>query len=349
LAIRSEGHLVGSDNDVTAPRVSVVMAAYNAEAHLSAAIDSILRQSFTDFEFIIIDDGSTDRTAEIIAAYGDPRIKTIRNPGNLGLIRSLNRGLDAAGGTYVARMDADDEALPERFERQVGFLDAHPEIGLCGTAIETFGVRTERWALICEPARVKCQLLFDPGLSHPTAMFRRSLVVQHGLRYDERYLHAEDYALWVRFADVAGIANLPDVLLRYRLHVQSVSHANRQVQQQTAERIRREQLAKLGIAASDRDMVVHTTLMRGAPHTLALDVGEAEEWLVRLLHGNRQHGYLDQDVLSAVLYEIWFKLCRAHRARLRSAAGRFLRSPLAAGMPLPNRLADAARLLLQRA
>ena len=151
-----------------------------------------------------------------------------------------------------------------------------------------------------------------------------------------------------RFVDVAGIANLPDVLLRYRLHVQSVSHANRQVQQQTAERIRREQLAKLGIAASDRDMVVHTTLMRGAPHTLALDVGEAEEWLVRLLHGNRQHGYLDQDVLSAVLYEIWFKLCRAHRARLRSAAGRFLRSPLAAGMPLPNRLADAARLFMMR-
>jgi glycosyltransferase involved in cell wall biosynthesis len=322
------------------------MAAYNAEAHLSAAIDSILRQSFTDFEFIIIDDGSTDRTAEIIAAYDDPRIKTIRNPGNLGLIPSLNRGLDAATGTYVARMDADDEALPERFERQVAFLDVHPEIGLCGTAVETFGARTERWTLICEPARVRCQLLFDPGLSHPTAMFRRSLVVRHGLRYDERYRHAEDYALWVRFADVAGIANLPEVLLRYRLHAQSVSHTNRRVQQQTADRIRREQLVKLGIDASDREMFVHTTLVRGAPHTLALDIGEAEAWLVRLLQGNRQHGYVDHRVLSAVLYEMWFKLCRAHRSRLRSAAGRFLKSPLAAGMALPNRLADAARLFM---
>lgn len=322
------------------------MAAYNAEAHLPTAIRSILGQSFADFEFIIIDDGSTDRTAEIIAAHDDPRIKAIRNPENLGLIRSLNRGLDAATGTYVARMDADDEALAERFEQQVRFLDAHPEIGLCGTAIETFGARSEHWALICEPARVKCQLLFDPGLSHPTAMFRRSLVVRHGLRYDERYLHAEDYALWVRFADLAGIANLPDVLLRYRLHAQSVSHANREVQRQTAERIRREQLAKLGIEPSEREMVVHTTLMRGAPHTLALDIGEAEAWLLRLLHGNRQHGYVDQDVLCAVVYEMWFKLCRAHRSRLRFAPGRFLRSPLTAGMPLPNRLADAARLFM---
>jgi glycosyltransferase involved in cell wall biosynthesis len=325
------------------------MAAYNAEAHLSAAIDSILGQSFTDFELIIIDDGSTDRTAEIIAACGDPRIKAIRNPGNLGLIRSLNRGLDAAGGAYVARMDADDEALPERLARQVGFLDTHPEIGLCGTAIETFGARTEPWSMICEPVRMKCHLLFGPGMSHPTAMFRRSLVVLHGLRYDERYLHAEDYALWVRFADVTEIANLPEVLLRYRLHTQSISHINRQVQHQTANRIRREQLAKLGLDASDREMTVHITLVRGAPHTLALDVGEAEAWLVRLLQGNRQHGYVDRDVLSAVVYEMWFKLCRAHRARLRTAAGRFLRSPLAAIMPLPNRLADAARLFLQRA
>jgi glycosyltransferase involved in cell wall biosynthesis len=322
------------------------MAAYNGAGFLPAAIDSILNQTYGDFEFIIIDDGSSDATPEVIRGYTDPRIRPVHNPQNLGLIGSLNRGLDLARGEFVARMDADDEALPRRFEEQVRFFDAHPEIGLCGTAIETFGARTERWALECEPARVRCQMLFDSGLSHPTAMFRRSILEANNLRYDPAYLHAEDYALWVRLAETTEVANLPLVLLKYRLHPGSVSHTSRAVQQDTADRIRREQLHRLGVDPSAGQMVIHTTLMRGAPHTLKIGVDEAEAWLAALLEANRRSGYCDQAALGSMLYDMWFKLCRSHRGSLRSAGWRFLRSPVARGAARLNRLADTARLFM---
>lgn len=339
--------MADNGTEIAGPRVSVVMAAYNAAEHLSAAIDSILGQTFEDFELIVIDDGSTDETSAIIQGYQDPRLRPVRNPRNLGLIASLNRGLDLARGEFVARMDADDESLPRRFEEQVRFLDAHPEIGLCGTAIETFGARSERWALECEPARVRCQMLFDPGLSHPTVMFRRSIQARHNLRYDPAYLHAEDYALWVRFAAVTQVANLPSVLLGYRLHPHSISHSNRDTQRQTADRVRREQIQRLGIEPTEHQMAIHTTLMRGAPHTLTLDLDEAEAWLSTLLEANRRTGFVEQMVLSSMLYEKWFKLCRAHRPQTRSIVRRFLASSLGTGTPWFNRLADSLRLLVR--
>lgn len=322
------------------------MAAYNAAAYLRAAIESVLRQSFGDFEFIIVDDGSTDATAEIVASYDDRRILVLRNPENLGLIASLNRGLSQARGEFIARMDADDESLAQRFEKQLRFLDEHPDVGLCGTAFDTMGDRSERWPVVHEPARLKCQLLFDTGISHPTVMFRRELMLRHGLYYDPAYRHAEDYELWARFAEVTEIANVPAVLLKYRLHPQSISHTNRDYQRQLSDGIRRRMLDRLGVSADEREMRIHTTLMRGAPHTLALDVDEAEAWLVRMLRANRGSRYCDQAALSSLLYELWFKLCRAQRGRLRSAGLRFVRSPVAQQLPVPNRLADSGRLFL---
>jgi glycosyltransferase involved in cell wall biosynthesis len=322
------------------------MAAYKAAAFVGAAIESILAQTFSDFEFLIIDDGSTDQTAEIIAAYHDQRIILIRNQSNLGLIASLNRGLRQARGEFIARMDADDESLPERFARQVAFLDSHPGIGLCGTSYVTMGNRAERWPVEYEPARLKCQLLFDTGFSHPSVMFRRDLLLRYNLYYDPAYKHAEDYDLWARFAEVTEVANLRTVLVKYRLHPESVSHINRQVQRELSDRIRRRMFQKLGLRVSDHEMTIHTTLMRGAPHTLVLDLDEAEAWLARLLEANRQSGYCDQTALSALLYELWFRLCRVQRHRLRSAGLRFVRSTIARQMPVPNRVADTGRLML---
>ena len=334
-----------SDMAPESPRVSVVMAAFNAAPFLRDAIDSILGQTFTDFEFIIVDDGSTDGTAEIIESYTDPRIRLIRNPGNLGLVASLNRGLAAARGEYIARMDADDESLSGRLEAQVRFLDTHPEIGLCGTHVQTFGARNEFWTFECDPKRLRCHLLFSTGISHPSVMFRRRLVEAHGLTYDPAYPRAQDYDLWVRFAGVTALANLPDVLLRYRLHENSLSGTDRSVQDALADEIRRRQLRMIGLEVSDREMFVHTTLMRGWPRTAEVLVDEAEAWLVRLLEANGRHRLVDQATLTEMLYEMWFKLCRGHRASLRMPAVRFLRSPIARAMPLLNRSADGARLL----
>jgi hypothetical protein len=187
-------------------------------------------------------------------------------------------------------------------------------------------------------------MLFDPGLSHPTAMFRRAILEAKHLRYDPAYPHAEDYALWIRIAAATEVANLPDVLLRYRIHGDSVSHTHRGKQLESAARVRREQIQSLGITPTERQIGIHTTLMRGAPHTLELDIDEAEAWLIALLEANRRTGYCPQETLSAMLYETWFKLCRAHRTKIGSVARRFLRSPVASGVAWPGRLLDGARL-----
>ena len=120
------------------PRVSVVMPAYNAEKYIGEAIDSILNQTFTDFEFIIIDDGSSDRTADIVKSYSDPRIRLLANERNSGIVASLNRGIQKATGKYIARMDADDYSRLDRIKKQVDFLDNHPEVIALGTSFSTF-------------------------------------------------------------------------------------------------------------------------------------------------------------------------------------------------------------------
>lgn len=341
-----QGQVTECIDDAAAPRVSVVMAAYNAAAYLPAAMDSILGQSFGDFEFIIVDDGSTDETSAIIRRCADPRVRPVANPGNLGLIASLNRGFELARGEFIARMDADDEALPTRFEEQVGFLDAHPQVGICGTAYETMGDRVERWPVETEPRRLKCQLLFAPGMAHPSVMMRRDLVTRHGLYYDADFRHAEDYELWTRFAEVTELANVPAVLLRYRLHPGSVSHVNSETQRQQADRVRQRLFGKLGISATAREMFIHTTLMRGAPHTGSLDVDEAEAWLDRLLRANERIRYFDPAAMSAMLYELWYKLCRAQGRK--GSWYRFIASPVARSMPWPNRVVDTFRLLKAR-
>ena len=119
------------------------MPAYNAEKYINEAIDSILAQTFTDFEFIIIDDGSTDSTCAIVESYSDSRIRFFKNEHNLGVAATLNRGLDLARGEYIARMDADDISLPTRFEKQAAYMDSHPDVVVCGTGVECFGARHE--------------------------------------------------------------------------------------------------------------------------------------------------------------------------------------------------------------
>lgn len=205
-------------------KVSVVVSVYNGEKYLREAVDSILGQTFRDFEFIIVDDGSTDRTWAILQSYNAPRIVLLRNQENIGLTRSLNKGLAAARGEYIARMDADDVSLPERLEKQVAYLDAHSEVGLLGTWIEIIGERGERLSVLrrpIEPPLITWSLLFDNCLAHSTVMYRRSLVGKLGGYNPSRY--AQDYDLWSRMSFETQIVNLPEVLVRWRSHPDGIS------------------------------------------------------------------------------------------------------------------------------
>ena len=223
------------------PRVSVVMAVYNAERYLNEAIRSILGQTYDDFEFIIIDDGSTDRSSAMLKSFaeGDPRLNLHRQP-NSGLIASLNKACGLARGAYVARMDADDISLPRRFEKQVQYLDAYKEIGVLGTWIQDIGADGQPgpvWPLPTQPATIRWFLMFGNCLAHPSVMMRRELI--QSLAYRAEAVHVEDYDLWIRASSVTGVANIPEVLLKYRVLSRSVSSRHLAVQERQAAELQR--------------------------------------------------------------------------------------------------------------
>ena len=209
------------------PVVSVLMPTYNAEKYLKEAIDSILNQTLTDFEFLIIDDNSKDKTKKIIGKYNDKRIKLIKGP-QKGLAAALNCGIKKAQGKYIARMDADDISLPARFEKQVNYLEAHPEITVLGTWQEHFG----RWNFIHKAQQThdecKAELLFNCDLCHSTLMFRKEDFIKNNMLYPEGSPQ-EDYELWLNICNQVRFANLPEVLCRHRTYEGSITSQKKDI------------------------------------------------------------------------------------------------------------------------
>lgn len=203
------------------PLVSVVMPVYNAEKYLRESIDSILNQTYKNFEFIIINDGSTDNSPDIVRSYDDPRIIFVDNKQNSGLVSVLNQGLNLAHGKYVARMDADDISLPNRFETQIEFMETHPTVGVLGASFHIFG-GIDRLETKKKYPNLRYLLKTCP-VGHPTVMMRRSVIDRYGVRYDPQYKHAEDYELWMRMLRLTKIANINRVLLNYRWSGENVS------------------------------------------------------------------------------------------------------------------------------
>lgn len=208
--------------------VTVLMPVFNGEKYVGEAIESILNQTFSDFEFLIINDGSSDKSVEIIESYNDPRIRFIENDGNIGLIASLNKGISLARGGYVARMDCDDISMPERLAKQAAFLDANSScavVAVRSVFIDDNGNECGFWdddrkftsnrEIIRRLPRANC-------IAHPGVMIRKSVLAAY--RYDPRQLHSEDYDLWLRLsADGVRIEKIDETLLKYRLTSQSVT------------------------------------------------------------------------------------------------------------------------------
>lgn len=197
------------------PEISVLMPMYNAEQYVLEAVNSILNQSFIDFEFIIIDDCSTDRTFEIVKNIEDDRIRLFRNDENLKISATLNKGLDLAKGKYLARMDADDISRPNRLEIQYQYLESNPHIDMCGGDIQCFGVYRFINARPSEYSELKDYSLYGTSMCHPTFMAREK--VYRTMRYNEAYAGAEDFLLFSDLMQEYIGVNIPQVLLDYRL------------------------------------------------------------------------------------------------------------------------------------
>lgn len=255
--------------ETTAPKITVLMPVRNGEAHLRASIVSILAQTFADFELLILDDGSTDSSPEIIRSFNDPRIRTIVHPQNIGLVPTLNEGLDQARGEFVARQDHDDLSSPERLQKQIDYLAAHPECALVGTEAVQIDNQDRPAFRLLRPddvESIRWYLCFDNAFIHSSVMFRRAVIREEFGGYPQSF-HSEDYALWSSVARVRPVANLAEPLISYREHntsiTRSMSAADTTSFEQATGRIREENLRALfGNAFRPEDVQTLSTYRR---------------------------------------------------------------------------------------
>lgn len=217
--------------------ISIIMPVYNEEKYLREAIDSILCQTADNFEFIIIDDASTDNSLPIIQSYTDKRIVLIRNEQNIGNYPSRNKGMEVAVGKYICVMDADDIAYPQRLEVQYEYMETHPTVSALGTNF-IFSKTDIKKNLLFSHEQIMIKLLQNNAVLHPSLMIRSDVMRKHG-GYNEKYVYSSDYDLIARFAISGTVENLPDILMMYRLHESQISHLHREEQNIYADEIRR--------------------------------------------------------------------------------------------------------------
>jgi glycosyltransferase involved in cell wall biosynthesis len=259
------------------------MSVFNAEDYLALSIESVLVQTFSDFEFLIIDDGSSDQSVDIVNSFADDRIRLVKNEQNLGLVASLNRGVDLSLGDYIARLDADDIAETTRLEEQALLLDNQPDTVLVGswlTLIDDHGLVQGEWRYPVSAAGIRWFMLFNSALAHPSAMYRRAIVQECGA-YNADFKYGEDYELWSRLVTRGRAVNIPRCLVRYRIHPAGVSSARRQEQEAVQLRIAKINVENYLVVDAATERALRLVLGVDRPSSAA-DVIEVRKMLERL-------------------------------------------------------------------
>lgn len=296
--------------DQISPLVSVVMAVYNGENYLRQAMDSILTQTFGSYEFIIINDGSSDSSLSIINSYSDKRIKLINNDGNKGLIYSLNSGIETSSGKYIARMDQDDICLPERLKKQFEYLELHPNIGVIGCDYLSFSEKHASYIKsVYKSDEIKAFLLFTATMCHPTLMLRKQILLDNKLYYSKSANHVEDYDLWCRLILCTAFYNLNEVLFKYRDHPNQVSHYYRDIQIQNSQVIQQNYLKNLGFSFSEPELQIHFLISSNSRIKFRNNLIDIENWLMSLIDQNTIKNIISDNEFKTVIAKFWLDCC----------------------------------------
>lgn len=290
------------------PAISVVMPVYNADKYLEEAINSILNQTLTDFEFIIINDGSTDRSVEIIKSFQDERIVYIDNEENIKLVKSLNKGLSIAKGKYIARMDADDISLPERLMCQFDFMEKHPCLGACGSWSESFGDEIAILKYDSEYNKIRFKMLYQLPVLHPSVIIRKEVLQRFGLEYDINYIQCEDYDLFVRIAEVSKISNIPLLLIKYRRHGLTLQALHNEDFVKYKQKVIAYQFSKMGFEISNSEIDLFTRFCYNDFSFSKENIEDLEVLLNKMISANYSSNYIDHFCLTNSIGEKWFHL-----------------------------------------
>jgi len=309
------------------PKVSVLMSVFNSAEHLRQAIESILNQSYSDFEFIIVDDASSDDSVSIIDGYAksDSRIEVLKNTKNLKLAYSLNKGIKQAKGEYIARMDSDDVAHLDRLQKQVEFMEARADVGVCGAWVSVYELPNVVWKTAITPLAANCAAFFESCFHHPTVMMRKSVLDTYG-SYDEKVEFAQDCHLWSRLAFDHGVklVNLPEVLLKYRTHPEKKRDDYRVRQHAKASELRHLNLNRLGIDYSDQEYTYHDVLCSGKPLESAKEFQGLIDWMKRLEGKNSNKKLLDKSAFRHELSQKLLRVCLLSSKHTLSASKQYM-------------------------
>ena len=295
------------------PRISVLLPVRNALPFLGESVGSIRAQTFDAWELVIVDDGSTDGSTKWLRdiARADSRLRVFTQP-QAGIVAALNRAVAEARGELFARMDADDIADPRRFGKQVQFLDANPNVGVLGTAIRRIGAARGIWQRPIFNAELRAELLFATPFAHPTVMIRRAVWARGaGVGYRAEFNAAEDVDLWERLAEHTHFANLPEPLLKYRIHPRQTTHVQAQDMSLNGTCVLLRWVNKLGLKATEPEQQSHHMITWLRPGT-AGDLVASGNWLRRLLAANRTSGFLSEPALMKTVGLRWFEFCERH-------------------------------------
>ncbi|MFN7522284.1 MAG: glycosyltransferase family 2 protein [Aphanizomenon sp.] len=296
------------------PKITVVMPVYNGEKYLDTAIKSILNHRFMNFEFVIVDDASTDNSVEIINSYQDQRIKLIKNNVNLGIPTTRNKCLQESSGEYVAVLDCDDYAYPSRLAEQLEFMENNPDFGMVGSWVELIDenddLTGEVWNEDEPSQKIPCRLLFHNYFAHSAVLLRRSAldtVKINGEVYRKDYPNAQDYDLWVRISKKFKVWNIPKVLIKYRVHSHCISLKAANLVEQLTCKIVTEQMNNLGIQPTDKQLALHRQIGSYNPQEIDTSIEyikEVANWLTILRNANNKTGVYDHHNFNQVLADL---------------------------------------------
>ncbi len=291
------------------PSISVVLPCHNAEPYIREAVSSILAQSFSDFELIIVDDGSTDESPALVRQFSDSRIRLVENEVRLGIARTRNRGLDEARGKYIAVLDADDISHPLRLEKQVRFLDRNPDFGMVGSWIQTIDQHSarlpEKWKLGARPAAIPSILLFKNYFCHSAVMMRRLAIPSEG--YDPGLSIGEDHDLWIKITRRWKARNLPQYLTSYRVHPESTVKRNPALVRESEKNLFCRACQPLGFTPDARELELFLGLKYPAANGGIINADEIGDLLNRIIAANESTRFLNHRELRKTVFLRWIR------------------------------------------
>lgn len=309
-------------------RISILMPNYNNAPYLKACLDSIINQTYQDFEVIIVDDGSTDDSIQIIENYKDSRIKIIKKPENSGIIDTLNIGLNAINSEYIVRMDGDDRIHPKRLELLINYMDTHPEIGVCGTAIKHFGISDETIIYNNNPKINHANLIFKHSIGHASIIIRNEIIKKHHINYSKGYRYMEDYKLFFDLSQVTKMTSIPDVLYFYRREEYN-NYKHQDIIKDGMEKLYAEILSKLKIEQNEKNLEIHYEL--GRFHNFCFLMSDYKKHLNLLIKQNEKIKLFPHPELIVIVENLknrlFYKLVDNNKLTLKDALPYFIKSP----------------------